>query len=286
MSKLRTQDTHKYFTSDYRIYYDNLLSLEFVRLEFAGLTKLAQNYNQDERYKDSKINITVFNYPNLRKDVAYQILSEQINSLEEGEIKGIILSHNDSDQKSLYHSSPFIIAKINGDSLVVDFEGMLSGYIDFADYIKIIGNYNHLQKDRNSCAIFALTSLKNAFRDAKLMEQISSLKLDEDFNLAYLTNSQDAADIPALSTDKKDKYVKTTFFKPELNMKAFYKGHDLARKLNPNHLELLDEKTRQLVLEIDQIRLQKKQISPSDKASPVTSHPLDVSTKIAVEEVF
>ena len=58
-----------------------------------------------------------------------------------------------------------------------------------------------------------------------------------------------------LSDEKKEKYVKfLDSFDKDVNLKAFYKGHDYARKINPKHLDLLDEKTRKIIEEIDLIR--------------------------------
>ena len=66
--------------------------------------------------------------------------------------------------------------------------------------------------------------------------------------------------IKTLSQEQKDKYVHELQDMCDLgqlknfNLKAFYKGHDYARIINPDHLSLLDEDSASMVLKIDGIR--------------------------------
>jgi len=70
-----------------------------------------------------------------------------------------------------------------------------------------------------------------------------------------------------LGEEKKEKYVYESDDRTkEFNLKAFYKGHDYARKINPRHLSLLDRNSRMMVLEIDEVRRKIK-----DRKSVATS---------------
>ncbi len=59
--------------------------------------------------------------------------------------------------------------------------------------------------------------------------------------------------LSSMSEEKHAKYVHKVNG-DHLNLKSLYKGHDYARKINPNHMSLLNEKTKKTVEEIDAIR--------------------------------
>ena len=80
---------------------------------------------------------------------------------------------------------------------------------------------------------------------------------------------------------KKEKYVHTIEYgeqEKRLNLKAWYKAHDYARIINPTHLGLLDEKSRELVERIDAIRREMKASKSATKDDDILDN--------AIAEVF
>jgi len=273
----------KRYHDDYEIYYDASSDLEYVRLNAGGLKKIAESYRLDERYRDYNINIAVEEYDFEFRDGPYRIIERHAKYLREGEVKGIICVQKNSSKAGIFHVTPFIVAESGGKTIFVDFEGGFRNISNRINIAKQVPNYSLLQCDMNSCSVFSIDTIKNAFLDREFIRQVKDItsykevKGEIDASKVKETKKvkevigQGGAFIDLLEKEKVKKYVHEVaqdgIRRRRLNLKAFYKGHCYARKINPNHLELIDDKTREMVLKIDAIRREikeKKSLSKKD----------------------
>lgn len=285
----RTKYTGKYFRDIYEVFHDSLFNLEYVRLGTQGLKIIADNYNKDERYLAHNINIFVEDYPYSKLDETYLKLNRHIRemtALPHDEVRGILLVRNasiddsamdDPARYAIYHVTPYMIAKFKDQITVVDFEHLLDEKRFVCRAItKKVPNYNYLQADYNSCSALAIDILKNVFLDDAFLAQLKNPQ--EELKSVKEAMGQRLASALNLSEAKKEKYLRK-FRGLDANMKAFYKGHFYALQMNPQHLEMLDKNSRDLFLEIDAIRKEKRAQKGATSDDLDATLPPDASVK-------
>ena len=252
------------FSNDYyELQKDTKFGLQHVMLKSSGVQEIARQYQ--EKYPNIGGNIIVEEYSNVQsksKAEFFQKLNEHIAILPNDAVQGIIFNSISLDG-SFVHATPYIIAKSADQVVIVNFESRF--LLDKTKYIvKKVENYENFQKDLTSCGIFAVNTLKNCLINQDFIAAVKQVdqKASEDLETITIPHPKQVIGqgknfVDLLSTEKKQKYVHAM---PDLssdgsdklaNFKAFYKGHCYARKLNSSHLDLLDEKTRNLVLAID-----------------------------------
>lgn len=247
---------------------------EYARIEVAGLREIARQYNHDPRYN---LSLEIEEFPFQKSEECYRKLKEKIDHLQEGEVCGIVLVEKYEEVNGYYHASPFIIAKSQGRTILVNFDPVKNPKIfGAADIFKECNEYFYLQKDQNSCATFSINTLKNCLCDSEFLEQIMNPEVKK-LKLPKQIMGQGSEYLKALTEEKRGEYAHSI---PQLNykclnLKAFYKGHDYARKINPSHLDLLDRNSRELILKIDkkrqEIKIAKAQHSEDLPSSSLAS---------------
>ncbi len=250
----------KGYDNYYNLYYDGLTDLEYVRLNPEALKIIAERYKLDERYRDYNINIIIEDYKYDFIDEHYNIIEKHAKSLQDGETRGVVCVQKSWDEEGIFHVKPYMLTKVFDKVILIDFEGNLKDVPQYVDIVKEVPNYRQLQRDLNSCSVFSIDIIKNAFLDCEFMKQARTIE----FQSSLLTKDvketigQGREYIFRLDEEQKAKYVHDVSQKDiqpfSANLKAFYKGHFYARKLNPDHMDLIDKKSREVVLKIDGIR--------------------------------
>ncbi len=242
--------------------------LEYARIEVDGLCEIAKQYNQDPRYRSYNLSLEIEEFPFQKTEEFYKKLKEKIDHLQEGEVRGVVFVEKYEQEVGYYHAAPFIIARVQGRTILVNFEPVKNPKIlGAANIFKECRKYFYLQKDENSCAIFSINTLKNCLCDSEFLAQLINPEV-KILELPKEIMGQGSDYLRALTGEKREKYGHSI---PQLNykclnLKAFYKGHDYARRINPFHLDLLSKNTRDLILKIDKkrqgIKIAKAQVNP------------------------
>ncbi len=274
---------------NYELHLDETDGLQYVRLRKSGLEKISAQYA--EKYENKKLKIDVFaenhatseakslqadNQPD--KDKLILELTRTADKLQNGEVRGLAYLINNK-HGNVMHAMPFVVAKTNNGLVeVVDFEDYLPAEkIEGFNRVRSVKNYKKndvglSKNDHNSCTVFAIDTLKNCLIDDAFVKDVTSGSRHPVI-LNKMILGQNQSFIENLSEEKRIKYVRDLKDENDLeagevkqiNLKAFYKGHFYANKLNPEHLNLLDDTTKKKVLEIDHTRREAKTTNFLDK---------------------
>lgn len=240
-----------------------------VKLEYQGIQKIAQYYQEKFGFKifieTSKYTAKSFS----------DILPKHQKEMKSGEFRPIIwLDRFLEESEEYFHASPLILAKNESELILANFcpKGVFKrDGIDFDLKEKNVLEYENKQSDGSSCAVFAFYALVNCMRDLKFKEFIFGDKaefaiskktifqrnvdfdkeIEETKQPTYLfTKSDFKHDYEKFEEDSKKNEPKPKDF----NLKAFYKGHCFAQRLNENHFFELGEFNRRKILEIEKTR--------------------------------
>ncbi len=266
-------------SKDYKKYYDFSPNLDeptsesedddfaipktcYVQFKTLGLQQLLEYYKRGKDY-DLDIEIIESKGPFLTQEARKELEIRKIFSrLANNQIAGLVFM-TIGDEENLIHAIPFLVAKKNDRLRLIKFEKdqhifVKDGEVETA----MVANYRVdmkyvLQHDIVSCATFSFNTLKNCLLDDDFLKSClddtkPTLKVKERMGQSRLYETSFKAAYRA-SVDEKEH----TQFQDDygaINLKAWFKGHDYARKINPSHLDLLDDYNRKLFLRIDERR--------------------------------
>ncbi|HLD77280.1 MAG TPA: hypothetical protein VI861_04025, partial [Rickettsiales bacterium] len=263
--------------------------LNYVKFNQAGLQKLLEYYNKAKKY-NLNIAIKEFTYPYeisnptqisskiQNSEEVFQAGMKEIEeihkSLANNQLAGLIFLLKDK-KGNMNHAIPYLIAKgANGEKTLILFEDIkgetedifrqrMKHIFDEAGYhIKKVPNYSDfvkdteislkMQSDYHSCPTFSLDILKNCLRDEKFKKSC----FDETYTTKELKGTMGQSPLfeGAFKSAYRANIVDNRFQlddEGKYNLKAWYKSHDYARKINSNHLALLPQQDRDLILAID-----------------------------------
>ncbi len=252
---------------------ENGHGLQFVLLGEKAVEKIAQNYQ--EKYQIA-IEAIESNEHNLEENLEEKI-KYHTPKMACGEALGIVMIEKLGEK--ILHGSPLILLKTHQNNFVIiDFSANLC-FTELQKKLKeenfqffTARGYSHRQRDGFSCTIFSVNLLKHYLIDKDFIADFDH-NAQEKKGIIELKDSvlnQISSVFDDMQKDKSLKYVHNS--NGTKNLKSFYKGHDYARKINPNHMLLLNEETRKLVEKIDKIRAQAKfSDEPSSLYFPVAS---------------
>ena len=188
--------------------------------------------------------------------------------MNKSDLRGFV--YVDYAGEKVEHVRPFIIAKNASNKLiVVNFEDLIRQMPDYEE-VKMVSDYDTMQKDGKSCATFSINTIKNCLCDKDFIKAIfdKSIK-DLKLNKKILTQYSELF-ASALNEEKQRKYIDPDSSK--INYKALYKGFDLLKKIGgwEECEKNLSEKTKMLVAEIDKRRADFK-VEKAAKAGKVVS---------------
>ncbi len=233
-----------------------------VQFKALGLQQLLEYY---KREKDYDLDITIieksgaFSSQNAKKELEIRNIFSRLGN---NQIAGLIFMMN-GEEGNLIHATPFLIARKNDKLILIKFEKDLSIFAKASDIETVmVANYHIgmkyvLQHDIVSCATFSFNTLKNCLLDDDFLKSClddakPTLKVKERMGQSRLYEASFKAAYRA-SVDEKE-HIQFQDDYGAINLKAWFKGHDYARKINPSHLDLLDDYNRKLFLRIDERR--------------------------------
>jgi len=249
--------------------------LRYVRFRGPGLRKIVNNYQTDLRYKDNNIRIDVIDFDDLQSEE--ETINAIAGTLADDESRGFI--YLEMDDGLVNHAAPFFLTKKGEMTTLVNFENDPDCDLSKLREDIIVKKINPAkdyfyksdfgsQADLHSCTVFALNTLKHCFDP----EFINRLKTEEGeyIDLPKTSLGQTKPHKSFLPEDKKEKY-----FISERNYKAFYKGHDLAQKLNPYHNEGLNKITAMSVEVVDSRRALRKLLAKEATSQDSLQQPIE-----------
>ena len=254
-------------TSLYELWNDPNV-LEYVRLKSKGLQEISNHYfKRDEKIyiKIAKCRLDSEEYSLkqeqlLDKDPFLQVVNNLSKAMENGEIKGLIYSVENRNGHVM-HAIPFAVAKNNGETEIIDFEGWFKEWSKISGInIRQVENYfeqedKRAQLDHHSCTVFAIDTLKNCLSSKKFAQDVMNENGDITLDKMALGQSEEYRE--RLSESKKNSYIFDDRGSKH-NLKAFYKGHQYAEIINKYHRNLLQEESLVVVEKIDENRLARK----------------------------
>lgn len=200
-------------------------------------------------YNDAEVNLKVA-----------EAINAEWKAVKRGESKALIIMMKSDD--NLLHAMPVFIGEVKEDNklaqkLILFEEGVFQNNLTRKGDIRYVRNYHidqELQTDLYSCSIFSFNILKNCCHTPDY----------EKFFLEYapLEVQESMAQNRHLDSSFKPYYTREMSLDSKIcnfNMKAWFKGHYYALKLNPSHLDLLGTQECQMFKEIDSARNQAKE---------------------------
>lgn len=162
-------------------------------------------------------------------DLAFRI-KPFIEEIQDNKFIGIVALSKRGN--FLEHAYPFIIFRNGGDFFCIQFE---RDYLEteFSELFSknfFVPQYEDMQKDFDSCTVFALNTIKNCLASKDFIALVKSGAIEE-FELPKKTIGQGSLYVKEMSAEKTEKYV-LEYNGKKLNFKAFYKAHNYALQIN------------------------------------------------------
>lgn len=270
------------------------IKLQYTNFNTLGLQELIRYYKEEKNYN---LPIILENYlfkTLIQKDLhkseyKKNKIIELYKSLGNNQLTSFILLSKLSEN-NLLHATPYIIAKKDDELILVIFEDKDQNLKKYFEKIKIVPNYSHqknrlqLQHDDFSCSTFSLDILKNCLLDEEFIESCfsdSPQTKPVKERMGQSSQYEVSFKLPYRAVFDQESGIFKFDDNGNINLKAWYKGHDYARKINPNHLELLDGYNRDLFLAIDKKRhhlrfgdVDEKELSPDVSTGGASSQAL------------
>lgn len=255
MSRNRNYSTY------YEVMVDKETSLDFVRLYKDGVDLISRKYTEKYGIKISPVEFE----KKSPDDLALRI-KPIIEEIQNNEFIGVVALSKRGN--FLEHAYPFIFFRKGGDIFCIQFE---EDFLE-TDFSKLfsknffVPQYQDMQKDFDSCTIFALNTIKNCLASKDFIALVESATTEE-LELLKRTIGQGSLYVREMSAEKAEKYV-LEYNGKKLNFKAFYKAHNHALQINPMHLDMLSPESRKIYETIDlrrrEFKIKKEEVSFED----------------------
>lgn len=256
--------------------------IKTVSLKKQGQEAIARFYKKKYNLDIEILEHNDFYNERARFGCLYDKITQMAESMQNGEVGGLVFTPKDSGKDyNEYHAYPYIVAKKDNKIILLNFvhhdpyplEIWIKNEGVWPFVFKTVEDFDDVrlnapdavklkfQKDDFTCATFALNTIKNCLNDESFLADLLSEK--DTLHLRKSVIAEGRFYIDKMSNDKREKYVHENEIRDlgggkstiaEINFKAFYKAHYYARLINPDHLDLLDEKTREIILNIDRAR--------------------------------